>query len=81
MNLREHCIRILNGFMIPKAQDAVAFLGEPYCSSIVVHGTISVLTAVQFHDESRLGAKKIHDEVTERRLSMETESIELPTFQ
>jgi hypothetical protein len=70
INPFEHSSKICGDLGIPESDNAVSFLLEPELSFAISPGGLVVvmMPAVEFDDEMRGGAEKVHDVRTNRRL-------------
>src|SRR5260370_21341146 len=70
-----HAVEIFQDFVVPKPQDAVAFVFQEPTSLGLARRRAIVLAAVDFHDQPGLVAHKIGDVAADRRLTAELVSL------
>jgi len=73
-NLFQHRLDIIQDFVIPKPQDAVAQSFQMLGSGRVLFFLIGMLPAVGFYDELRLETGEVNDVRFDRQLASELEA-------
>jgi hypothetical protein len=69
-------VEIFQDLVVPKPQDAIAFVLQETTSLGFQRGRAILLAGVNFHDQLRLVAYKIGNRATDRHLAAELVSLE-----